>query len=275
VSSIASALQRERHIEGVFRDTDAVDLQLVRDVIEESRDRWYGQLVVGVYESLSEHDSYEAVLPAAAVIELLGESIRLRNRLLVALTNEHAHSLTLEPTTALLAEGYLRTAAFSALRSVPGSHVGDCLEILTAVRGTITEPLARTDTQAKSVKENKATCLDETAGSLGEGAVNLEEALAGLDGPSGQQFERLGRELSVVRQSRLILDADTSEAAVVLPTLDQARLRALAERRQDHAHRALVTLSETVDVTRLPAFAETTPTVQGEVGSATDGDPLD
>jgi len=258
----------ERQIETVLGDT--VDLPLVRNVLQESRDRWYGQLVVSVYDSLSEHDDYEDVLPAAAAIELLRESVRLRSRLLVTLTDKHAHSVTLEPTAALLAGDQLYSAAFSALGSVPDSHSGDCFEILTEVFETITGTFARAYTPAESVEHDKAAFLDETAGSLGEGAANLGRALAGHDVPNDQHFGRLGRELGVVRQIRLILDVDPSEAPVVPPTLDQANLRAMAEQRQDHADRALATLSETVDVTRLRAFAEATPAVQDEVDTATD-----
>jgi hypothetical protein len=265
----------ERQIKVVLRDTENVGLPLVRNVLQESRDRWYGQLAVSVYDSLSEHKDYEDVLPAAAAIELLRESVRLRNRLLVTLTDKHAHSITLEPTAALLAADYLYTAAFSSLRSVPDSRSGHCFEILTAVLETITGTFARAYTPARSVEYDKAMFLDETAGSLGEGAAILGGTLAGIDEPNYRHFERLGRELSVVRQIRLILNADPSEATVVPPTLDQAHLRALAERRQDHANQALDTLSETVDVTRLRAFAEDTTTVQDEVDSATDDDALD
>ncbi|WP_115864406.1 isoprenoid biosynthesis enzyme family protein [Halorussus litoreus] len=265
----------EHQIEVELRDTDKVGPPLVRNVLQEPRDRWYGQLAVRVYDSLSEHKDYEDVLPAAAAIELLRESVRLRSRLLVTLTDKHAHSLTLEPTAALLAGDYFYTAAFSSLRSVPDSRSGDCFEILTAVLETITGTFARAYTPDKSVEYDKAVFLDETAGSLGEGAAILGGTFAGLDEPNHRHFERLGRELSVVRQIRLILDADPSEATVVPPAIDQEQLRALAERRQDHANRVLDTLSETVDVTRLRAFAEATTTVQDEVGSATDGDALD
>jgi hypothetical protein len=261
----------QRQINIVLRDTDKVSLPLVHDVLQESRDRWYGQLAVIVYDSLSEHRDYEDALPAAAAIELLRESVRLRSQLLVTLTDEHPHSLTLEPAAALLAGDSLYAAGFSSLRSVPDSRSGDCFEILTTVLETITGTFARTYTPAKSVEYGEAVFLDETAGSLGEGAATLGGTLAGLDEPNHRHFERLGRELSVVRQIQLILNADPSEATVVPPTIDQGHLRALAERRQDHANQALDALSETVDVARLRAFAEAT-MGQDTVGSATDDD---
>jgi len=265
----------ERRIKGELSDTDTAGLPLVRNILQESRDRWYGQLTVSVYDSLSEHNDYEDILPAAAAIELLRESVRLRSQLLVTLTDKHPHSLTLEPEAALLTSDYLYTAAFSSLRSVPDSRSGECFEILTVALETITETFARAYTPATSVEYDKAVFLDETAGSLGEGAAILGGTLAGLDESNHRHFERLGRELSVVRQIRLILDADPSEATIVPPTIDHGHLRALAERRQDHANRTLDTLSETVDVTRLRAFAEAMPTGQDEVGSAIDDDELD
>jgi hypothetical protein len=265
----------ERQIGAVLGDTDRVGLPLVRTVLRESRDRWYGQLTVSVFDSLSERTDREDVLPAAAAIELLRESVRLRSRLLVTLTDKHAHSLTLEPTAALLAGDYLYTAAFSSLRSVPDARSGDCLEILTGVLETVTETFARTYAPATSVEHEKAAFLDETAGRLGEGAAVLGGTLAGLDEPNLRHLERLGRELSVVRQIRLILDVDPSEAMVVPPTLDHGHLGALADRRRDYAMQALDTLSETVDVTRLRAFAEATTTIQDAAGSVTDDDALE
>jgi len=265
----------EEQIKRVLRDTDKVDLPLVSNVLQESRDRWYGQLAVSAYDSLSEHEDDEDILPVAAAIELLRESVRLRSRLFVTLTNEHPHSLTLEPTAALLAGDYLYTAAFSSLRSVPDARSGDCFEILTAVHETITGRFARTYTPAKSGESDKAVFLDETVGSLGEGAAVLGGTLAGLDQPNHRHVERLGGELSVARQSRLILEADPGEATVVPPTIDQAQLRALAKRRQEHANRALDALSATVDVTRLRELAEATTGVQDGAGSVTGDDVLD
>ena len=266
----ASAI--ERRITVALGDVDDVGLPLVRNVLDEPRERWYGQLMVRVYDSLSEHEAPEEILPAAAAVELLRESIRLRSQSLVTLTDRHPHSLTLEPAAALLAGDRLYTAAFSALRSVPDAHSGDSFEILTAVLETVTGAFARAYTPANAAEYDRAAFLDETAGSLGEGAAILGETLAGLDEPNHREFERLGRELSVLRQISLILDTDPSEATVVPPTIDKGDLRALAERRQDHVTRVLDTLSETVDVTRLRAFAEATATIPEEADSGTNDD---
>jgi hypothetical protein len=53
---------------------------------------------------------------------------------------------------------------------------------------------------------------------------------------------------------------DPTEAMVVPPTFDESQFREYAEQRRDDAAQALDTLSETVDVTRLQAFADVTVT---------------
>lgn len=267
--------QIERHLEQVLSNADEVNLPLVRDVLDESPDRWYGQLVVSVYDSLSDCQDREAVLPAAAAIELLRGYARLRSQLLVTLTDKHAHSRTLDPTAALLAGDYLCAAAFSSLRSIPDSPSGDCFEILTAVLKTITEAFARTYTSAGSADYDPATFLDDTAGSLGEGAAALGATLAGLDEPTRRHCQRLGRGLSTARQINYVLDTDPNEAMVIPPTFDESQFRMHAEQRRDDANQALDTLSEIVGVTRLRAFADATATRQNQRSSATDDDALD
>lgn len=250
----------ERHFEQVLSNADKINPPLVRDVLQESPDRWYGQLVVSVYDSLSDRQDREAVLPAAAAIELLRGYVRLRSRLLVTLTDKHAHSITLDPTAALLAGDYLYTAAFSSLRSVPDPSSGDCFKILATVLETITEAFAHTYTPTESIDYDQAMFLDDTAGSLGEGATALGATLADIEKPVGQHYERLGRGLSTARQINYVLDTDPTEAMVVPPTFDASQFRMYAEQRRDDAIQALDTLSGIVDVTRLRAFAETTVT---------------
>ncbi|SEH67413.1 hypothetical protein SAMN05192561_12815 [Halopenitus malekzadehii] len=265
----------ERHIERVLNDADEASLPLVRDVLHESPDRWYGQLVVSMYDSLSDRQDYGAVLPAAAAIELLRGYVRLRSRLFVTLTDNHAHSLTMDPTSALLAGDYLYTAAFSLLGSAPDSPPGDCFETLTTVLETVTEAFARTYTSAGSADHDQVMFLDETAGSLGEGAAALGATLADFDGPDRSHCERLGRDLSTARQFHQILNTDPNEAMIVPPTVNESRLHLHAEQRRNDATQAIDTLSETVDVTRLRVFAETTVTKQDQWSPATDDNALD
>jgi len=267
--------QIERHFEQVLSTADEANIPFVQDVLDDCPDKWYGQLVVTVYESLSDRPGGGNVLPAATAIELLRGYVRLRSRLLITLTDKHAHSLTLDPTAALLAGDYLYTAAFSSLRSGPDSSSGDCYEILTTVLETLTDAFARTDTTAESTEHDQEKFLDETTGSLGEGAAALGATLAGADESVRRYCERLGRGLSTARQINYVLKIDPSEAMVVPPTFDESQLRQYAEQRRNDASQALDTLSETVDITRLQAFTEVTVTGHDQQSSATNDDALD
>jgi len=248
----------ERHIDQMLDDADEARFPLVRDVLYESPDRWYGQLVVAVYDSLAERQNHEAVLPAAAAIEFLRGYVRLRNQLLVALTEKHAHSFTRDTTPALLAGDYLYTAAFSLLGSVPDSPSGDRFEILTTTLETITDRFARTYIPAESASCDQVGFFDDTVGSLGRGAAVLGSTLAGFDESARRHYERLGHGLSTARQIGHVLDGESNCAMVVPPTFDESKFRMYEKQRRNDAEQALNTLSETGDVTRLRAFAETT-----------------
>jgi hypothetical protein len=267
--------QIDRHLESVLSDTDDAGLPLVHEVVDEPSDRWYGQLVVNAYVSVTDISDPETVLPAAAGIELLRAYVRLRSRLLVKLADNYAYSFTLDPTSALLAGDYLYTAAFSSLGSVPDTPSSDCFQILTSVLETITDAFARTYTPAGSADYDQAVFLDETAGSLGEGAAALGATLAGLDEPNRRHFERLGRRLSTARQIDRILDAPPREALVVLPEFDEAQLQTHAERRREDADQALDALSKTVDVTCLRTVVKTTEPSHDQMSSATNDNASD
>lgn len=272
-----SPSQIDRHLKSVLGNADAAGLSLVRETLNEPRDRWYGQLAVSSYASVTDGQELEAVLPVAAGVELLRGYVRLRNRLFVSLTNNHSHSQTLDPSSAILAGDYLYTAAFSSLHSMPDAPSSDCLEILPTIPVTITEAFSLTYTPAKSTEHDPAVFLDRTAGSLGEGAAVLGAALAGLDEPNHRYFTLFGRSLSTARQIDRVLDAAPSEALVTPPELDESQLRAHAERRRDEANQALDALSETIDVTRLRTFAETDADAsnQDQTSSITNDDALD
>lgn len=244
------------YVKRELNDAGDPDVPLVRDVLAEPGDRWYGQLVGHAYASLADPENFETVLPAAAGVELLRGYVRLRSRLLVTLADRWAHSFTLEKTPALLGGDYLYTAAFSSLQSVPDAHASDCMEILTTVLESITEAFAVTYTPTGSPATDHTTFFDETAGSLGSRAAALGTTLAGLDDRHRRHFERFGRGLSTARQIELVLEADPSDAMVVPPSLDESRLRRHAERRRDDVDQALSALAETADETRLRAFAE-------------------
>jgi len=266
--------QIDRHIQRVLSDEDTVEIPLVHETLHESRDRWYGQIVVNVYETLADSQNPEPAFLAAAGIELLRGYVRLRSRLLLMLTEKHAHSFTLDPTSALLAGDYLVSAAFSSLDSLPDSRSGDCVGILTTALETITGAFARTHTPAGSAERDRGVFFDDIAGSLGEAAAVLGTTLTGFDETDRQYVEQFGRGLSTARQIEIVLDTAPSEAMVVPPTLDAAQLHRRAEQRREDVDQALTALSETVSVTRLRAFSEVTESKQNQRDSASDDEPF-
>ncbi|WP_152422593.1 polyprenyl synthetase [Natrinema pellirubrum] len=164
----------------------------------------------------------------------------------------------MDPTAALLTGYYLYTASFSSLGSISGPQSDGCFGVLTTVIETITEAFARTYTSAGSTDCEEAVFLDETAGSLGAGAAALGATLADFDDAVRPHCERLGRNLGTARQFRAIIERDSNKAMVASPTFDESQFRLHAERRRDDVDKALDTLSKTVDVTNLRAFAEAT-----------------
>lgn len=50
--------QIDRHIQRVLSDEETAELPLVHETLHESRDRWYGQIVVNVYETLSDRQNH-------------------------------------------------------------------------------------------------------------------------------------------------------------------------------------------------------------------------
>lgn len=250
--------QIDRHLERVLSDADGVELPLAREVLQESRDRWFGRLVGTVYDSLSSRGNSDLVLSAAAGIELLRGYVRLRSRQLSNLTDKQAHSLTLNPTSALLSGSDLYAAAFSSLRSVPHIRSGDAFEILATALETITEAFARTYSLPQTADYDNAVFFDETVGTLGEAAAVFGATLAGPDELHRRYLEQFGRGISTARQIGLALDSASGGAIVVPPTLNEAQLATHAERRRDEAEQALAAFPEAVDVTRLRAFVEAT-----------------
>jgi len=252
------SLQIDRQLEEVSNDADETGLALVREILEETSDRWYGRLVASVYDSLSNRRNPEPVVQAATAIELLWGYVRLRSRLLVTLTDKHAHSITMDPTSTLLAGDYLYASAFSALSSVHETRSSGCFETLTVALETITEAFWRTYTPTSSTNDNSTVFFEETAGNLGEAAAVLGAKLAGFDESHREYFEQFGRGLSTARQIEVVLNVPPSEATVVPPSLDETSLRTHAEQRRDDVAQALEALSEVIDAKRLRTFAETT-----------------
>lgn len=255
----------DRRLEAVFESGNDAEIPLAQRVIQENDDRWYGQLVVGTVGSVTRSVSTEAVLSAAAAIELLRGYCRLRSELLVQVSNDVPHSLTRDPTSALLAGDLLFSVAYSELGAVDHTPTEPLFETLANVSGTVIEALTATHVQSTSAATDRPALIDDTAGALGEGATLLGASLAGVTDSRREQFASVGRGLGVARQIRRDLDSDGGSLPVVPPEPDEATLRRHANRRMEEATCGLDTLSPTVDVDHLRPFFERIPGCGGSL----------
>lgn len=244
----------DRRLETALASADGDSLALARATVAECDDRQYGLLSTLAYESMATSPDREAVLPAAAAVELLRGYCRLRSQLLIQVSETMAHSLNRDPTTALLAGDYLYTSAYSTLRATEDGHLGDCFEILTDVSEALIEAFDANYANSAPSTTDHCSFVDETAGALGEGAALVGATLAGIDDARREHLAALGRGFGVGRRIRLALDADGDAAPVVPPKPDEERLRRYARRHLDEADRALEKLASSADVGALRAF---------------------
>lgn len=241
-------------LDQALSNADDPPLSLVREAVAEPDDRWYGRLVVHAYASLADVRGAETAVPAAAAIELLRGYTRLRSRLLVQPTDTCAHTLTPEPTRALLAGDYLYTTAYSTLHLQANPAPKACLEVLTNVLETVTEAFALVDGETASPEHDQTLFFDRTAGSIGGGAARLGATLAGAPESHRAKMEQIGHGLSTARQIRRIRNADPLEAMVVPPTTDDASLRKHAKKQHREATEAVRALSPAVDTSFVQRF---------------------
>lgn len=247
----------DRHLETVLKSADRDCLELARATMEEWDDRWYGQLLALSYDSMADTSNTETVHLAATAIELLRGYCRLRSELLVQLNDEIAHSLTRDPTSALLASDYQHTSAYSTLGDVDHAHLRDCFEIFTNVSETIIEAFSTNYTQS-SPTIGHCSFIDDTAGILGEGAALIGATLADVDRSRREHFAILGRGFSMGRQIQLSLNSGYRIVHIVPPLPDEQQLRQYAEQHLEMSNQALQDLSSYADVDPLRAFGKDT-----------------
>lgn len=78
-SEIVPQSKIDAHLDQVLSDADERRVRLAHEIVAEPDDRWYRQLAVNVYASLTDTPDVDTVLPAATAIELLCGYVRLRN----------------------------------------------------------------------------------------------------------------------------------------------------------------------------------------------------
>jgi len=247
----------EAELDRVLGDTANHGLRVARDVVEAPDDRWYGQLVGGMYAALSDSTEEKegaeesALAPAVAAIELLRGYTRLRSHLLVQPADERPHSRTPDPQQALLAGDYLYTSAFETLTSTPVLALDDGVEILTTAFGSITEAFARSHSTAASPESDQRSFLDQTLGSLGEAATLLGASLAGGPPVPRTRIAAFGRGAATAHGIDRLLESDPAAAVVVLTDVDGPELREHAARRRREAVDAQRALTSTAGSSRL------------------------
>jgi len=181
----------DRYLDTALERADERPLAAV-STMEACPDRWYGQLMVLSYNAIADEPRTDAILPASAAIELLRGYCRLRSELFVQLADDFAHSLTRDPAAVLLAGDYLNSAAYTVFAETDYNQLEDAFHVFTDVSESLVEAF---DTEyIRSVDDY--SFLDETAGSLGEGAAIIGATLAGVNTFQRADFATLGRGFS-------------------------------------------------------------------------------
>ena len=242
----------DSRIETALTAADEDGLAVARETVEAFDDRWYGQLVLGAYDATVERRDTAVILPAAAAVELLRGYCRLRGELLVQLTERGAHSITRDPTTALLGADYLYTAAYSTLGSIDHPDLDSGFATLTSVLESITGAFATVE-GTPTDGSDQIHGIEQTAGGLGEGAAVLGTTLAGVAEADEERFRALGRGASTARRIDRAL-ASERDRSILPPALDEETLEAHANTCRAVVDRTLDELERTADVTALRAL---------------------
>lgn len=241
----------DAQIEEVLGDVGTRRLPLVRKVIDDVPDRWYGQLLAESYATAVDEVESDDVLPAAVAIELLRGYVRLRSALLVQLSGKHAHSLSLTLESALLAGDFLHSSANSVLLSSPGSaleaSIADVTESMLSITASFTD-LNEPDPSAS----NQANYFDTVAGTLGKTAASIGASIAGVNENARQLFADLGRGLGTSREIQRFVTADSRQVTVVPPVTHGPELRQHGRKRREEAMDALWELADAQGITIQP-----------------------
>jgi len=242
----------DRRLETALERADEHALALAASTVDACPDRWYGQLVALSHAAIADKPASDAILSASTAVELLRGYCRLRTELFIQLADNRAHSLSGDPANALLAGDYLNSAAYTALAEAGNHHLEDALQALIAVSESLVDAFdAR---YVRSVDDH--SFLDDTVGSIGEGAAVIGTTIAGGDTAQREDFATLGRGFSTAYQVRRILNSDSDGAAPTIapPRFDEAALRQHGARRFTEATRALGRLTGSADVEPLRNF---------------------
>lgn len=244
----------DRRLERLLAPGDDPPLPAARVAMETCDDRWYGQLLVGAYDSIAESVNDEAVLSAAVAIELLRGYYRVRSDLLARTAGDATLTSDREPTSALLAGDHLHSVAYAVLAGTEHHSIGACFGTFTTASRRIAEALEAGVGRSTSSSADRTALIDDTVGALGESAALIGATLAGADGTLREHFATLGRGAAVGQQVRRTRDPDAGRLHAVPPGPDAGTLRRHADRRLREAGRVLRNLPPGVDASRLRPF---------------------
>jgi hypothetical protein len=270
----------DRRLTDVLASTDETSLELARAGVQSVPDRWYGQLLALTHDAVATEEAVDGpgadastteptvasgadvVLTASAAVELLRGYCRLRGELFAELGREATNSLSRDPSSFLLAGDYLNSAAYAVLGSIDHPRLGAAFETLLSVSESIACAFdTRHDDGATA-----GSVLEETAGSLGEGAAVIGATLAGAQDATREQFGTLGRGFSAARQIHRSLEGDEDTRSTLPFDPDPEQLRDHGARRLAAGNRALDDLASTADVATLRTFVEDALSGYGSTG---------
>ncbi|QCC57991.1 polyprenyl synthetase [Natrinema thermotolerans] len=244
----------DERLEGTLETARGDYLLPARTAVVDRDDRWYGQLVALVANSVTDAPDSPSILRAATAMELFRGYSLLRERLLARLDTPGTEAVAWESNAALLAADYLQTAAYSMLGSLEGTAGGACIERLATVSERLVETLADADFDSQPTPAAYRSFVDGTAGALGRGAADIGATLAAVDDRQRGRFETVGRGGSVERRIRDDVATDTVSSRPGPRVRDDRQLRRYARAQHADATRALRTLSSTADVDSLREF---------------------
>ncbi|WP_459193240.1 polyprenyl synthetase family protein [Halosimplex sp. J119] len=245
----------DRQLDAAVESAGGARLPLARAVVDESEDRWFGQVLARTYRAVADDADHELVGRAGAAVELLRAYCRLRNELLVQIDGSVPHSLDRDRTVALLAGDFLYAAAYSTLGEIDRPTLDACYRTLAETSSDLVRTFHTIRDRAGASADDHVSLVDGTAGRLGESAAVVGVTLAGADESHRDHFASLGRGLSTARQIRLAIEDEGSPDGIVPPAVDEERLRYHATRQFAMATDARNRLRSVAETERLrPLF---------------------
>jgi geranylgeranyl pyrophosphate synthase len=182
----------DNRLETALKSARVDYLTPAKTVIEEWDDRWYGQLIALVYNSVAEKPDTPSILRAATAMELFRGYYRLREQLLTQLSSSKSDSTMRDTNAELLAANYLYTSAYSTFGCIDDTAIRSCLEILTSISELIIETIADADLESTLSPSAYRSFVNGTVGMLGYGAACIGATLAGADDRQRQRFTTVG-----------------------------------------------------------------------------------